>query len=405
MPERVPTTDIVKHLHDQPHRGVIYVTGGGSLVLSDLLQVPGASATLLEARIPYAEASLASLLGAPPEQACSPETARDLAMCAFLRAQQLAPTPTHATTAADPETFGFAITAGLSSTLPKRGQHRAYCALQTAARTHTTSLHLAKGSRNRKAEERLLADVALAAMAEALGICSPQVELTTGDALEAEAAEGDANLRALLSGTRSAVGPGPRPGDRPPKAILPGAFNPLHEGHRRMVAAAAARLGEPVAYELCIRNVDKPPLNFHDMRTRREQFGASEDVWLTNASTFVEKARAFGGVTFVVGADTMCRVADAKYYEHGDVGRAVDELAEAGCRFLVFGRVFSPSPGPAPSRASGGDQGDCFVTLDDLELPARLRAMSEGVSEREFRSDISSTALRARPTSHTGARE
>lgn len=385
MAEDGTTTAIVRKLHGRPHRGVIYVTGGGSLVLSDLLQVPGASATLLEARIPYAEASLASLLGAPPEQACSPETARDLAMCAFLRAQQLAAALKEKTTTDDPETFGFAITASLRSTRPKRGQHRAYCALQTSARTHTTSLHLAKGERTRQGEERLLADVALAAMAEALGIACPHVELATGDALEAEVAEGGEDLPALLSGSRSAVSPGP--GGRAPKAILPGAFNPLHDGHRRMAAAAAARLGEPVAYELCIRNVDKPPLNFHDMRTRRDQFGGSGDVWLTNASTFVEKARVFGGVTFVVGADTMRRVADAKYYEHGDVGGAVDELAGVGCRFLVFGRAF------------GGDQGDRFVTLDDLELPDRLRAMSEGVSEAEFRSDVSSTDLRARRAS------
>ena len=151
-----------------------------------------------------------------------------------------------------------------------------------------------------------------------------------------------------------------------------------------MAAAAATRLGQPVAYELCIRNVDKPPLNFHDIRTRRGQFRASEDVWLTNASTFVEKARVFGGVTFVVGADTMCRVADAKYYEHGDAGRAIDELAETGCRFLVFGRAF-------------GD--DRFVTLDDLALPDGLRALSEGVSEAQFRSDESSTDLRARRAS------
>ena len=386
MAEATTTTDIVRKLHDRPHRGVIYVTGGGSLLLSDLLQVPGASATLLEARIPYAQASLASLLGAAPEQACSPETARDLAMCAFLRAQQLAPKadkPKGPKNADDPGTFGFAITASLRSTRPKRGRHRAYCALQTSARTHTTALRLAKGQRTREGEERLLADVALAAMAEALGMARPHVELTTGDALEAEVAEGNGDLPALLSGARSAVGPG----GPAPKAILPGAFNPLHEGHRRMAAAAAKRLGEPVAYELCIRNVDKPPLNFHDMRTRREQFGGSEDVWLTNASTFVEKARVFGGVTFVVGADTMCRIADAKYYEHGDVGGAVDELAETGCRFLVFGRAF------------GSDRGDRFVTLDDLELPDRLRAMSEGFAEAEFRSDVSSTDLRARRSS------
>ncbi len=358
-------TGIIEGLHARPDRGVVHVTGGGSLLVSDLLQVPGASATLLEARVPYAQASLSSLLGAPPEQACSAGTARDLAMRAFLRANELAPRA---------KTFGFAITASLGSTRPKRGEHRAHCALQTSAWTRTTTLRLTKGGRGRDAEERLVADVALFALAEAFGMPTPPVGLGEGDTLQTHATEGDADMRALLSGACPAIGPGT------PAAILPGSFNPLHAGHRRMAQAAAAWLGEPVAYELCIRNVDKPPLNFHDMRTRGEQFGASEDVWLTNASTFVEKARVFGAVTFIVGADTMRRIADAKYYEDSDVSAAVTELARIGCRFLVFGRV----------------DGVRFVTLDDLDLPKGLRDLCDGLGETEFRSDISSTALRAR---------
>ena len=446
MPEggKATTPDTVRALHDSPHRGVFYTTGGGSLLLSDLLQVPGASATLLEAQIPYSQDALATLLGAPPEQACSAGTARDLAMCAYLRARELA---------GEAETFGFAITASLRSTRPKKGEHRAYCALQTSAQTHTTSLHLAKGARSREAEERLVADVALAALAQALGIDPPAAGpaeldthktqaagpaesdthearaagpaeldtheaqaagpaeldthvarvagLTELDTHRAEVAEADADMQALLSGVRPAILA--RAGDRstsapthagarsarapkpPPEAILPGAFNPLHEGHRRMARAAAEHLGEPVAYELCIRNVDKPPLNFHDMRVRREQFGSTDDqLWLTNAATFVEKARVFGAVTFVVGADTMRRIANPKYYPDSNLDAAVEELADMGCRFLVFGRV------------AGDGEDASFVTLDDLDLPARLRAMSTGVSEAEFRTDISSTALRAR---------
>ena len=373
MPEggTASTTDIVRMLHDQPHRGVIYATGGGSLLLSDLLKVPGASATLLEAQIPYSQDALASLLGAPPERACSADTARDMAMCAFLRAKALSP---------GEETFGFAITASLRSTRPKKGEHRAHCALQTSARTHTTSLWLAKGERSREEEERLLADVALAALAEALDICAPPAQaLKDGDTLKAQVAEGDADMRALLSGARPAIG-----GTRTysPKAILPGAFNPMHQGHRRMAAAAAERLGQPVAYEICIRNVDKPPLNFHDMQVRRDQFGTSEEVWLSNVPTFVEKARVFGAVTFVVGADTMRRIADARYYENGAVDAAIAELTRVGCRFLVFGRVLDR------------DEGSRFVTLDDLDLPDGLRRLSEGFSEAEFRNDVSSTVLR-----------
>ena len=371
MPEGGTTTrtGIVGLLHDRPHRGVIYVTGGGSRLLSDLLEVPGASATLLEARIPYSQDALASLLGATPEQACSAETARDLAMCAFLRANVLA---------RGEETFGFAITASLRSTRAKKGEHRAHCALQTSTHTVTTSISLAKGERSRKEEERVVAHLALSALAEAFGVDAPVQGLKGADTLESRVAEGDTEMRALLSGARPAIGTGT------PTAILPGAFNPLHEGHRHMAAAAASRLGGSVAYELCIRNVDKPPLNFHDMRARREQFSESEDVWLTNAPTFVEKARLFGGVTFVVGADTMRRIADARYYENGDVDAVVDELTRIGCRFLVFGRVLDR------------EEGNRFETLDDLDLPNRLRDLSEGFSEAEFRLDVSSTALRDR---------
>ena len=377
MPEGGTATRaaVIEGLHVGPHKGVIYVTGGGSLILSDLLQVPGASATLLEARIPYAQAALTSLLGEPPEQACSAETSRDLAMCAFLRAKALDP---HA------RTFGLAITASLRSTRPKRGDHRAWCAVQTSARTHTSSLHLAKGARSREEEERFLADIALATLAQALGIDSPAANMLEADTLSTRVAEGDADMQALLSGSCSAI----PTHTGLPKAILPGAFNPLHEGHRRMAAAAASRLGEPVAYELCVRNVDKPPLNFHDMRARRNQFSTSEEVWLTNASTFIEKARVFGGVTFVVGADTIMRVADPRYYEDGDVDAAVEELAAAGCRFLVFGRLLVG--------VTGAEAGEKFVELDDLDLPERLRELCDGFGEAEFRSDISSTALRAR---------
>ncbi|MDE0241993.1 MAG: hypothetical protein OXQ84_17680 [bacterium] len=379
MPEVGTATRVavIEGLHDGSHKGVIYVTGGGSLILSDLLQVPGASATLLEARIPYAQAALTSLLGEPPEQACSAETARDLAMCAFLRAKALDP---------DAQTFGLAITASLRSTRPKRGEHRAWCAVQTSARTHTTWLHLAKGARSREEEERFLADIALATLAQALGIDPPAANMLEADTLRTRVAEGDADMQALLSGSCSAISTH----TGPPKAILPGAFNPLHEGHRRMAAAAASRLGEPVAYELCVRNVDKPPLNFHDMRVRREQFSGSEEVWLTNASTFLEKARVFGRVTFVVGADTIMRVADPWYYEDGDVDAAVEELAAAGCRFLVFGRLLGG--------VTGADAGENFVELDALDLPERLRELCDGFGEAEFRSDISSTALRARKT-------
>ena len=53
--------------------------------------------------------------------------------------------------------------------------------------------------------------------------------------------------------------------------VLPGSFNPLHRGHARLVEAASSRLGAPVAYEISITNVDKPPLELEEVRRRVSQ--------------------------------------------------------------------------------------------------------------------------------------
>ncbi|MYE82111.1 MAG: hypothetical protein F4X36_09785 [Gammaproteobacteria bacterium] len=361
--------DAVRRLHGRPERGVFAVSGGGSLLLSDLMSVPGASGTVIYGAVPYAHAALAAFIGAEPESACSPATARDLAMRCFLQATELDP---------GPDRFGFAVTASLATNRPKKGDHRAHLAMQTSSLTRTWSLHLEKGARGRADEERVVADVALHALAASCEVESTSPELLDAETLDDEVAAGDAAWQELLAGTRQVVGdPGPR-------AVFPGAFHPLHDGHRRMARVAAARLGVPITFEISIHNVDKPPLNFHDLRERAAQFDAGA-LCLTNTATFVEKARTFGGVTFVVGVDTMRRIADPKYYLTGDVSAALDEIAGRGCRFLVFGR----------------SDDDGFVTLDDLDLPPGLRGLCEGVSEADYRVDLSSTEIRAQTRSRT----
>ena len=164
-----------------------------------------------------------------------------------------------------------------------------------------------------------------------------------------------------------------------PRCLLPGSFNPVHGGHRRMLATGAARLdtGTGAAFELAIINPDKPPLSPEDAAARLAGFAGDEAVWLTRAPTFPEKARIFPGATFAVGADTIVRIAEPRYYDGPEgLARAIALLGR--CRFLVFGR-----------RAETG-----FATLASTALPEALRALCDGVSEAEFRADISSTELR-----------
>ncbi|MBQ7112249.1 MAG: hypothetical protein IJO06_13695, partial [Thermoguttaceae bacterium] len=56
---------------------------------------------------------------------------------------------------------GVGATASLVSDRPKRGEHRIFCAVETLFETFSATLTLAKGARDRAAEERLAADFIL----------------------------------------------------------------------------------------------------------------------------------------------------------------------------------------------------------------------------------------------------
>jgi len=167
---------------------------------------------------------------------------------------------------------------------------------------------------------------------------------------------------------------------RPP-ALLPGAFNPLHDGHRRLAAVAAALLGDPVDFELSIHNVDKPPLTETELLRRLGTFTGNQPDWVTRAATFEEKARLFPQAVFVVGADTAARIVAERYYGENvqTMHAALDGIARQGCRFLVAGRV---------------DHDGRFVELEQLPIPPRYAALFQAISRDAYQFDISSTRLR-----------
>lgn len=369
-------------IHASNHPLVIAVTGGGSEAIARLLTIPGASRTVLEAIVPYSSQALADFLGRAPEQYCSSRTARAMAMVAFLRARQLA----DPTTPVD-RLLGIGCTAALATDRPKAGPHRAHLALQSAAATYVVDLDLAKGLRSRAEEESLLADLLLQEIARACGAAEvvEREERLPGDKLGRQTSAAKPDWRALLLGEVDAVAEGigrPAPSGQALTypVLFPGAFNPLHEGHRQMAATAAKIAGSPVEFEISLTNVDKPPLDYMEIESRLAQFGPDDRVWLTRAPTFVEKAALFPGATFVVGADTIVRIADPKYCG-GDSARvelAIDQLAASSARFLVFGRLVKGR----------------FESLADLSLPVRLTALCTEIPPSEFRLDISSTELR-----------
>ena len=371
-------TELVAQVHSCECQIVLAVTGGGSKAISQLLEIPGGSRSVLEAVVPYCSAALLDWLGGSVDQACCEPTARAMAMAAWCRAGRLAPET-------DPrQLIGIGSTASLASDRPKRGEHRIHVAVQSATTTASFSLSLTKGARNRKKEEWLAAKLILTVLGEAAGVDTTATRQALLEQLGQDEPIDQLRHNApnawteLLLGQRSCVDE-----LESPHAIFPGAFNPPHLGHKRLAQIALRRLGLPVAYELSITNVEKPPLDYLEISSRLrslQEFDENGTVILSNAPTFQEKSALFPGCTFVVGADTLLRISDPRYYDGSPThcAAALTDIVDRGCQFLVFGRLIDGH----------------FCELSDLAIPDNLQAISKEVSATEFREDVSSTELR-----------
>lgn len=357
-------TDRATRLHDSPWQGVFHVTGGGTSLLAEMLGTAGASNTVLDATIPYASEALAELLKRDPEQAASEATARAMAVVAFSRAHALRPN-------LDPQQlFGFGCTASLATNRQKKGQTRAYWAIHTRQGTYSYSTMLSTQD-ERAQQERSLVDQMWHSLLHDL--VQPQSHNTS--AFQRKHAASSHHVQPLFAPVayRTSIG------EPHEKLLLPGSFNPLHDGHKTLLETAESILDVPGAYEISVVNADKPPLDYLTIAERLGQF--TQSVWLTNTPNFVDKAKLFPHATFALGVDTIVRIADPRFYQNDKQGltAALDAFTQLDTRFLVFGRI----------------QDDHFLGLDDVDLPPVLRRMCQAVPEDAFRVDLSSSDIRS----------
>lgn len=371
-------------------RIVVVATGGGSLAIPHLLTTPGASGVVLECLVPYAREAIDRLLGGPQESYCSTRTARRLAVMAWQRGCGLGVPPA--------SVIGIAATASLRSGVPKSGPHRIVVAVHTLDTTSVATLVLQKDARSRSEEETVAAALLLERLAAIAGDPlrfhpGSSLGLLADEHLTLEECTSLPTWRELLAGTRTAVHASvdrsrPQPAgviapttDTPVAGMLvfPGSFDPLHEGHRQMAVVAETIAGQPIDFELSVMNVDKPALDCREIQWRTAQF-TGRSLWLTRAATFIEKLAVFPHGTFVMGADTYTRLADPKYYGGSieAMQQAVQRIATEAGGLIVFGR----------------ERDGAFEDPATLDVPPALRDIAVFVSQRDFRLDISSTALR-----------
>lgn len=226
--------------------------------------------------------------------------------------------------------------------------------------------------------------------------------ITDSDVLASETLVPPPSLQRLLDGQIACVeyanGQVLVDAPRRNRVLLPGSFNPLHDGHKQLLHAACAAYTRAAAgsarlpvsqmegcFELSVGNADKGFLPLPEVERRVAQFlEADLPVVVTSAPLFTQKARLFTESAFAVGYDTAIRMVMTKYYNDSftDMILQFDQLRQRGCRLVVGGRK--------------EDSTGQFKGFQDVDVPVQLQDLFIGIPETDFRMDISSSEIRNR---------
>lgn len=311
-------------------------TGAGAGLQHLIWQVPGSSAGLVGASFPYAKSDTDDFLGFTPDHYCSEETAIELASAAFVRAKAKG-----IQAGAERPAVGIGLTASVASTTPHQGDHRIHSAVVCGRGVFTWSAMLEKGvGEAARQHDGDLADrmgldlLHFATIGETAGLVRRPFTLVNA---VPEATTFFFRQPIFAAGRRFT-------GEHVPHhpVLFPGTFNPLHHGHRAMTETASHAADRPILYIVNADSPHKSHLGVVDLLTRAAMFRSERDpgcagvLFTKGQPLFVDKARAFPGATFILGADTLARLLDPQW---GVPSKTVlQTILEQRVRLFIFDR-------------------------------------------------------------------
>lgn len=346
----------------------IISTGAGAGLQQTLWEIPGCSWFLSGASFPYDQDEQADILGFMPEHFCSEEAAVDLASAAYMKAYKFG----------GKAPIGVGVTASVASLKEHKGEHRVHICVITEDNVRSVSRVIEKGvgAEKRLADGKFVDGLTLAFMMEV----AADAPLLVKDFKDTSAlARERFFLRPYFSasGKRYATMPANRH-----LAIMPGAYNPPHEGHFGTAQAVMNEFGRTTVFEVTAEPPHKDALSIQDLLKRAKLLQGFDRFFTRKEPYYLDKARAFPGVPFVLGADAMVRMLDPKWgIQPVDLFK---QFIDLDTKLLVAGRTI----------------GDKFVTCEDIlndlrkEQPGVWTLAHNVLMPLEGRWDISSTELR-----------
>jgi len=381
---------IVDEIHrknkDSGNCFVFTTTGGGFSSYSYLMARPGASNTVLQLNGPYAQEATLKYIESfvSIESFASLEAANELAITSLKQCREIMTNSKKSICELSclKNCYGVGVSAALATNRWLKGEHRVHIVVTSDTSRFMFSVNLYKGSppdpetpekifRSRTEEDELCGKLIIFTIAYICKVVTKEFFfeslykdnfLNEEDTFTFREDVFNNPIERLLKstyqfGTReetvnSVLCVPNQDGtftfliNSSPKnaVILPGSFNPLHQGHISSLNNSCTSNNSEGLFELCIVNVDKPSLTSTEIERRLDQFKFPNTIpiVLTNSPLFVDKAKLFPGNSYAIGIDLVIRLINPKYTE-GDECKMVENIfgmTTKGTKFYVSSRTF-----------------------------------------------------------------
>lgn len=353
----------------------ICASGAGAGIQNYLWEVPGCSKYFIGASFPYATKEMDEFLGYKPEKYCSRKTAIQIAFESYYRAVDIK----------DCQFKNFNIGVGLTgvvaSTREHKGGNRIFCSIVTNTEVHLFSVELkmATGFHARRNDGNVSDFLALYGIGKILGMnfSNADLEIIREYNIKHEIISNDEALEYLLEYPYWDPYNKRHPRKNGDWAIFPGAFNPVHFGHKNLVKEVVEKTHcNGVLYTISINSPHKPKLLVGDI-LRRSKLLEGVHRLFDNEPLYLDKVKNWPTKYFIIGSDALERLLDPKWGPNTE--EVLEGFKKNQIKFFVSVRILN----------------DTEITLDSIYKKYPIVKKYEYLFNLlETKTNISSTEIR-----------